>query len=99
MRVGRRTHVLDVQVDQFGEGPEAAEAGVHRRLAAVDLALRVEGPTSRLLASQEGLAYIASLAADLDAPVAGLEFSEGGHFRVRSVCVRKSKSVDAGRST
>jgi hypothetical protein len=85
-RLADTLHVGDVQVDELGEGGDAARPPRGRQLAAVDPALHLGGPAPRVLASLEALAYIPTLVAHLDTPGAGRELGERGHFRVRSVC-------------
>jgi hypothetical protein len=57
-------HVGDVHLAEAGD---ATGAGRGRRLAAVDPAFDVGGPSARVLAPVEGLAYIMALVAHLDA--------------------------------
>ncbi|ESZ56379.1 hypothetical protein X728_27620 [Mesorhizobium sp. L103C120A0] len=64
-------HVVDMKVYQFAEGFEARYAGLGRRLTSIDLALGFGGPTPGVVSVQEGLADVATLATDLDAPGTG----------------------------
>lgn len=61
-------HVVDMEVYKFAEVLQARCAGLGRRLTAIDLALGFGCPAPCVVSAQEGLADVAALATDLDAP-------------------------------
>jgi hypothetical protein len=86
-----------MKVDEVAEGLEACDTGRDRSLVAINLTLRVERPKPGVLAAQKGLADVASLASDLNAPGTGWKLGEGSYFRVLSVCTPASKGSEKVR--
>ncbi|WP_292167331.1 hypothetical protein [Mesorhizobium sp.] len=85
-RLAHIAHIVDMKVNEFAEGLEARNSRLARCLAAVDLTFSICCPESRIVASQERLADVAALAADLDAPGARREFCEKWPFFVCAPC-------------
>jgi len=69
-----------MEVDQFAEGLELADAGDRRRLAAVNLTLGVDGPALVVVLPDEVLAGRPAFATELDTPSPGFLFADRGHF-------------------
>lgn len=74
-----------------------AHARLVRSLATINLTLGLGGPASRIIPAQKGLAHVASLASDLDAPGPEESFVKVAVFRVRSVCTQPSKRGEKRR--
>ncbi|MBR1221459.1 hypothetical protein JQ557_25895 [Bradyrhizobium sp. U87765 SZCCT0131] len=62
-------HVLLMQIDEVPECPQVQPSARTGASAPVDVALDLKCPFLAVLAATEGLGHVASLAADLDAPV------------------------------
>lgn len=61
-------------------------------LSAANAALGLSRPPPRIIAFEDGLAYIATLPPDLDPRCSGRELRIPRHFRVRPACAEMSKS-------
>lgn len=83
--------VVDMQVDQVGQGRFVGDTSLFRRLVFIDRALLSRGPKSRVLAQLESLAYMTPSFRWMMARQAREGRStKGGHFRVRHVNSEKS---------
>jgi hypothetical protein len=57
-----------MEVDELSERCQPRDARLVRSLAPINLTLGLDGPASRIIPAQEGLARAAPLASDLDSP-------------------------------
>lgn len=97
---GRATnflHVVDVKIDEFAEGADACDPRGERRLATIDLALRVERPALGVFMADESLADGPALATDLGAPAAGFLLADRCHFWVQNGCSELAKGGEFRR--
>jgi hypothetical protein len=86
-----------MEVDEFAEGLELADARHCRGLAAIDLSFGVHGPALGIFVANKILADGVAFASDLDAPGAGFLFADRGRFGVQIRCDEFEESYESLR--
>ena len=79
-RPSDRSHIVDVHIDQLAKRPQTRSALVRRHIPTINPAFGFDGPAARIIAFEEGLAYIAVLPSDLDPPWSRTEASNTSPF-------------------